>query len=337
MPVSSLIRPLFAARPRLGPGYAAAVLLCAMAVPASAQKELTIAVAATPLSLPIYVAHDQGYFADEGLKPRWAECLGSFRCLRLLFAGEVDLATVTDAAVMFGSFERTDYSVLATFVKVPDDLKLVARRSAGITAPQHLAGKRIGVVWRSASHFFFDAYLLVNGVDPKSVIAVGMAPEDLVDALATGKVDAISTWEPLGHEASARLGADVVLLTDPGVYSETFNLVASRRLTGTHDADLAKLLRAIHRGERFIRARPEQAKAILRARLKTEPAVVDWIWRSPQFRLTLEQSLLRTLEAQARWAMRSGHVWATKAPNYLNFVHAAPLRSVDDEAVSLPR
>lgn len=319
---------------------ATVALLCAAITAASAaapQKELAIAVAPAPPSLPLYVAESQGYFAEEGLKLRWLECRSGVRCMELMLGGEADLATAADAAVMFRSFERNDYAVLGTLAKIPDDLKLVARRSAGITTARNLVGKRIGTVLRSSSHYFLDAFLLLNGIDPHSAFIVGLAPEDMVDALADGRVDAVSVWEPMGFQAWTRLKNDAVLLHDPEVYNASFNLLASRRITGSRDADLAKLLRAIGRAQRFIAARPLDAQAILRARLGMDQASVDWIWKSAQYSLTLDQSLLRTLEAEARWAQREGHVLGKRTPNYLKFIHAAPLRSVDDDAVSLPR
>lgn len=314
---------------------ALAALLLACAWPALAQRALTVAVASSPLSLPLYVADSEGYFADEGLKLNWVECTGGFRCMQLMFGGQADLATASDVPVMFNSFERSDYAVIGTFATVSDELKVVARRSAGITSAQQLAGKRIGAVLRSSSHYFLDAFLLINGIDPTSVTLVALRPEEMVDSLTTGKVDAVSAWEPIGYQAKARLADDAVVLPNAAVYNETFNLIASRRVFGTHDAELVKVLRAVERATRFIRTQPAQAQAILRNRLKVDQGLVDWVWPGLQFRLSLDQALLRTLEAEARWAMRGGQVDARKAPKFRSFVHTAPLRAANEAAVSL--
>lgn len=327
--------PALLGRLRLWLGLAA--LLVGAAAAGAPPKELTIAVANTPLSLPLFVADSQGYFADEGLKPRLQECVGGFRCMQLMFAGEADLATAADAPIMFNSFDRADFAVLGTFVVAHDDTKLIARKSAGITKPQHLTGKRVGAVLRSSSHYFVDAYLLMNGVEPKSVTALDLAPGALVGALASGQVDAIAVWEPQGWQAMHRLKDDATLLPSRGVYNETFNLVASHRVIGTRDAELAKVLRAVERATRFIRARPAEAQALLRARLKLDQDTVDWLWQGMRFRLSLDQGLLRTLESEARWALREGHVPQGKVPNFLKYVHTAPLRAVNESAVGLPQ
>ena len=79
--------------------------------------------------------------------------------------------------------------------------------------------------------------------------------------------------------------------------------------------------------QRFIVARPREAKEILKRRLALDEGFVAWVWKDLDYRLGLEQSLITTLEAEARWALREGHVAAGQAiPNYLRFVEPAPLR-----------
>ena len=115
------------------------VLTVVMAASALA-AELTIAVSRTPLSLPFYVAQERGLFKDEGLDVRVVDCVASPQCFTAMHEGKADLATVADLPVMFNSFERRDWALLATFVNSSNDLKLVARKSAGIAAAKDLAG-----------------------------------------------------------------------------------------------------------------------------------------------------------------------------------------------------
>ena len=74
----------------------------------------------------------------------------------------------------------------------------------------------------------------------------------------------------------------------------------------------------------------------MRQRLLLDPAVIDQVWPSFSFRLSLEQSLLTTMEGEARWAVREAHVGNVQIPNFLRIVHTAPLRSVRSDAVRLP-
>jgi NitT/TauT family transport system substrate-binding protein len=104
-------------RPATGRALKAALLvaLAFVANPGSAQ-ELTIAVSRTVLSLPLYVAESQHYFAAEGVAVRTLECMGGQRCIKLIFDGQALLATASELPVMFNSFARSDYAVIASFV-----------------------------------------------------------------------------------------------------------------------------------------------------------------------------------------------------------------------------
>src|SRR5262249_49147312 len=143
------------------------------------------------------------------------------------------------------------------------------------------------------------------GVDPRRVHMVPMQAEDMLPALRGARVDAIAVWEPYAWEALQ--GADPVAVHLPvSGYIETFNLVAPRSRFGRDDALLAHLLRALDRAEGAIQADPAAAQAVLVKRLGVDPRFVDWVWHGLSFRLSLEQSLLTTMESEARWAQREG-------------------------------
>lgn len=307
-------------------GLVGALATLCLGLPVMA-AELTLAVSRTALSLPIHVADSQGYFAAEGVSPKLVECNGGQRCLKRLLEGGAELATASDLPVMFNSFARDDYAVVATFVSTANDVKLVARRSAGISAPAHLVRKRIGTVKGASAHYFLDAFLLFHDVDPQLVRVVDLPPEKVAAAFQNREVDAVAVWEPHGWMAMQAAGRDAVVLPSPRIYKETFNLIASRRTLAEREDDVVRVLRALARAQRFIAAQPREAKNILKQRLALDEAFVSWVWQDLDFRLGLEQSLITTLEAEARWALREGHVTAGQAiPNYLRFVEPAPLR-----------
>ena len=307
-----------------------------VAAPPAQAAPLTLAVARTPLSLPLYVAQAMGYFSEAGLNPTLSDCVGGHRCLQLVLEGAADLATASDSPVMFRSFERSDYVVIGTFATTSDDVKLVGRRSASITRPGDLRGKNVAVVRGASSHYFLDSFLLLNGIDPRSVNMIALQPDEMAAAMQSGKVAAVAVWEPFAFDTLRAMKGDATVLPHAGVYSLSFNLVAQRWLAGARDTDLVKLLRAVGRAEAFIRNKPLEAQAILRRRLGVDQAFIDWVWPGLHFQLSLDQSLIKTLESEARWAIREGHVAGKTVPNYLRYMHPLPLREVDANAVSLP-
>jgi hypothetical protein len=93
----------------------------------------------------------------------------------------------------------------------------------------------------------------------------------------------------------------------------------------------------VERTLQSIREQPAKAQALLADRLGADQAFIDVIWPSLQYRLRLEPSLIKTLESEARWALREGYVRNDGMPNYLGFIHAGPLRSTLPTAVSMAR
>lgn len=298
---------------------------------------LAVAIARTPLSLPLYVAQAEGYFEAAGLDLKVTDCNGGHRCLQFVLEGAADVATASDSPIMFRSFEREDYAVIGTFVTTSVDVKLVARPSAGVTTPAQLRGKKVGVVRGSSSQFFLDSYLLWHGIDPGSVDLVWLQPDEMAAAMLSGKVAAVAAWEPFAFDTLSAMKGDASVLPDAGIYTLSFNLVAHKRLAGARDAELVKLLRAVARAETFIQSHPAEAQAILRKRLDVDQRFIDWVWPGLRFRLGLDQSLVKTLEGEARWAIREGHVSGKTVPNFLRYMYAPPLREVDANAVGLPR
>ncbi|MDR7304825.1 ABC transporter substrate-binding protein [Rhodoferax saidenbachensis] len=304
---------------------------------AAGAESLTLAVSRTPLSLPLYIAQSNGYFAAEGLEVKINECLGGHRCLRQVLDGQADVATTGELPVVMNSFSSSDYAVIGTFTKSSDDIKLVTNARAGIRAPAQLVGKRVGAIKGTASEFFLELYLLTAGLDPQSLSIVDVQPEDMVQALQSGKVDAISVWQPFGYQALKAMGAGATLLPSNNAYIQTFNLVSHRKLVGTRDTTLTKLLTAVERAERFIQEHPADAKRLLMQRLALEQDFVDSVWPGLRYRLVLDQALLVTMEGEARWARREGHAVGPLKPNFLQLVHSAPLHTVKPDAVATLR
>ena len=315
---------------------AALVLMLVGGQPArAANLPLSLLVSTTPLSLPVYVAQARGFFELEGLDARVTDCTGGFRCLQLLLDRQGDVATVGDLPLALRAFQSKDFAVLATMSHSAEDLKLVADSGRGISTVGQLAGKRIGVVRGSASQYFLETLLFNAGIDPRGVTLVELTPEGVGAAARSGTVDAVAIWEPYAHAAREAWGQRALVLPSATVYRQTFNLVAHRSLVGARDEALRRLLRAIERAQRYIQEEPAAARALLAARLKLEGRVAEAATEGMSYKLGLDQSLVSTLESQARWARREGHVDMRQLPNYLELLHRGPLQAVNPAAVGI--
>ena len=314
------------------PAFALATL-ASLAPAAAAAEPFRIAASRAPVSLPLYVAQQRGFFADEHLEVAITDCIGGARCLRQVFDGQADLAATSEMPVVLQAFAHADVAILATLAHANDNLKLIARKASGITRSEQLAGRRVGVIAGTASQYLLETHLLAVGVDPRGVSMVPLQAEETVAALKSGRIDGLAVWEPFGYAALHGIDAVGVRLPLSGGYIESYNLVGRRALFAARADALVRLLRAVERAEQFIRTHPADAQAILREQLKLDQNFVDWVWGGLGFRLSLDQALLTTMEGEMRWAQREGHVAGGARPNVLTLIVPGPLRAVRPDAV----
>ncbi len=295
----------------------------ALAVP------LNLAVSGGPVSLLVYAAEENGYFKSEGLDMHLMECSSGRTCLKLLTDGAVDLATAADVVVAISSFARPDLTILGTLSTSSHQIKLIARRSAGIALPDQVRGKRLATVQGTSAQYFLDSWLLFHGIESTMVRHVYLTPDALGQALQRKEVDAVAIWEPLASQAVQLLGDDALALPNPRVYTQHFNLVGTQKGVQSRRTDLQKVLRALVRAQQFIREQPEAAMQMLARKLNLDSTAAQLQMKEQDYRLRLDQSLVTTLSSQLRWAVREGHVKSDAVlPNSLRLIETSLLREL---------
>jgi taurine transport system substrate-binding protein len=73
---------------------------------------------------------------------------------------------------------------------------LVVRDGSGITAPQDLKGKKLGVPFVSTTHFHTLFALEQFGIDPGELEILNMQPNQIAAAWERGDIDAAFVWNP---------------------------------------------------------------------------------------------------------------------------------------------
>lgn len=297
---------------------------------------LRIGVSETILSLPLFVAQAEGYFQKRGVDVEFVSCIGGNRCVRNMLAGETELSTSTELPVVFNSFTRTDFAILTSFVSVSNDVKVVARSEHNINEPSRLKGRTLGYVKGGASHYVLDLVLVYNSIDSSKVTLKEITPESALSTLANGEVDALCIWEPFASRIQMEMGDEVELVPIPKLYTETFNLVAMNSAIKARPKDMEKIVLALKDSTQFIQNNPDKTKALAAKRLGVPIALINRIFDDYRYRLSLSRSLRRTMEGQARWASREGHVDPKlPQPNFTGFVNPQFLNAVDPSAVTL--
>ena len=300
-------------------------------------QKITFATTYQPESALIHIAVGNGYFAGEGLDVRLLMNTFGKQALQAVIENKADLAMVAETPIMFNILKGEKIFVLATMVTSTTNHAVVARKDAGIKAPADLLGKRIGFTPGTTSDFFLDSLLIANNLSRHDVQLIPLKPEEMLDAIMAGKVDAVSTWNYPLTQIKQQLSASGLVFYDRHLYTETFNIAARQDFVHNNVQTVERFLRALIKAEEFAEKNPDQAQAIVAAATKIDKNLVREVWKAFTFRVVLDRTLLITLEDETRWAIREKLSQHTEMPDYENFIYQDSLKSVKPEAVKALR
>jgi NitT/TauT family transport system substrate-binding protein len=263
---------------------------------------LTIAVGETAGFYPAKIAITQGYFNEEGLQVKAISCINGKRCLKHLTDGEAQISTTADMPLVLAAHEGKNFGIFATMCTSAKDHVFLVRSDSGIKTPADLRGQRIAYVPGMSSHYFTDTFLNFHGIGTNDVRRVTIDPSKIEDQTKARAYDAAGLYEPLATYAINSLEDTWLIFPNPRLYTASYNLIADNSVS---DQTLIKVLRAINKAIEFVKANPDQAVMMH----GTNPTKYNC-------NLRLSQTLLGTLEAQSRWAIREHLVPVSPVPDF---------------------
>jgi len=302
-------------------------------------EKITLAIGQESLSSLAIIAGKNNYFHEQGVDVSIKTFKGGKQALiKGLLSGDADIATTADVPIVFNSFDRNDFKIVATIGSSDNEPRIIARKDKLISSPQTLTGKRIVTKKGSAVHFFLNTFLAYSGITNEDIeLSFTKNGHEMVNLLASGKVDAISHREPFISQAINRLGDNAIIFEKPGAYTKTFNLVATDTAIQNKAEAIKRVLKALLMAEEFARKQPaDTIKIVANALGITEGSLIT-VWNSIELSLELDQTLITTLEAQSRWAISNQLVNFSHEVNYLEHIDPSLLRLVKPDAVNISR
>jgi len=300
-------------------------------------EKITIAYSTASNAVLVYIAFAKGFFAEEGLAATPQPHAFGKLALNAVFEGKADLATVADTPIVFAVMNGKKITTLAVIQTSNKNEAIVARRDRGIEKPPDIKGKKIGVPFGTNAQFFADAFLLANGMERKQVTLIDMKPDEMATALDSGKVDAVSIFNPTVKQLEKGLGKRGIVFFGEAIYTEAFCLAAEQEYAKKNPEAIKKVLRALIKAETFVKEHDEEARRLVAEFINTDKAVLDEIWPIFTTRVSLNQALLVDFEAQTRWALKNKLTEGTSMPNYLDYIYFDGLQAVKPEAVRMVR
>lgn len=297
-------------------------------------ETVTICVGGFP-GISVLLAHELGFFVQEGLEVTVKKYLVGLQALEAMLAGECEMATVGETPVVMKSFERQDFRIVATTATSDDATRVLANKERGIQRPEDLKGKRIFVHKNTTNHFFVVMFLAKFGLSADDVTLIYQNVEDFSEAITKGKIDAFVGNDLTISKPRKALGDHAVVFSAPGLCLTTYNLAVKSSVIRERSQLVKSVLRALLQGEEvLVKERSQAVTALAKATNGDEHDMAATL-AANSWHVGLEQILLLSLEQEAQWAIDSGLTSKTRMPNYLDFIHRDALFSLKPEAVTM--
>lgn len=239
---------------------------------AGASQVTKLSVGITPIAnaANLYIAIEQGYFADEGLDVSPTIIQTASTAIPSLLNDELQLALMTSVPAVTAASKGLPISVIAGNDRYPlkgdsDTTALVVSPGSGISSLTALAGKTVALVGlKSAPDLALRVVLKKAGVDPSDVEFVEIAYPDMVFALQSNRVDAAFVVDPFLTSAKAA-GLDVISqpFTEGLGGMNALLWVSSDKFVQANPETSAKFATAIKKAGEYANEHPEAVRNVL--------------------------------------------------------------------------
>jgi NitT/TauT family transport system substrate-binding protein len=224
-------------------------------------------------NLPFFVADEKGFFTDAGVKYVAIPYPTSNQLAEDLAAGHIDCFTGASVVPVLqcelvSPGKIKIFSTSRITENNPFDAIFVVD-SSPIHTLADLQGRKIAVFPGATASALLKKFLTDNGIDTSTVTFVSIAPDQNIDALTEGKVDAIYAYEPTVTAAAATpllrklYGSVYAALLSPNPISVS---AINSGFAKEHPKTAASLITAFERAFDFLITNDEESRALLAKR-----------------------------------------------------------------------
>ena len=236
--------------------------------------ELThVTVASSPslVGIPIRLAHEKGFFEDEGLAVELVTATSPAEQAPLLLNGDVPFSysSVHDTLLAAGQGLPFKLVVPMAIAAPAEEAKpgfgnLIVAADSGIQSPADLEGRTVSVTSiGGTSHMDYMTKLDQLGVDSDRVKWVETPVQRSIDSLRQGQVDAVTSSEPFGTMAVEAGEARFLFSADDVIPSAAYlGLITSHNYAEQHPDVVRAMANAVLRANQYALDHPEMVQEI---------------------------------------------------------------------------
>jgi NitT/TauT family transport system substrate-binding protein len=301
-------------------------------MPLGPPLQLSLGLAPFPYSGLVAIGEAKGFFTESGLDLSIKDYAFGFATLEALSRGEIQMAMGNEFS--FAMMINDDPSLrLVASVALVNTNEIVVRKDRNIHQPADLKGKRIGFCPNTSSEYYLLSFLLVNKILRSEVTVVEIPAAGLVEAIVNGDIDALSGWDTIVYDSKKKMPQNAV--SWPAQNNRDWQwILAVKDSTTPSPEPVKRFLKALLRAEDFVLTNREEAKNIIAGRWGFEPAFIQQVWDKTRLNVTLNQSLIASLESFSKWC-REKEGKKGEGPNFLQYVYTDALAQIDPKAVTI--
>jgi NitT/TauT family transport system substrate-binding protein len=252
------------------------------------------------------IALHKNFFRKHGIKVKLSEQDLSKYSFEEVLNGNADLAAVEESPIIHQAFKGTDFVILSIIHTATRNVKLLAKKSNGVTTLTELREKKIGVVEKTSAEFFLFEILRHLDMSFNDVEIVYGSNEELETKFRSNEIDAVCLREPHIHLLNHEIDPDNSFISHgKDNYLTVVNLVGSKEYVNKNPEIVKRFLNALKEAENEISVNKERAIGVVADDLNLEQ---DYLYEScigAECNLSLTQRLIMELESEASWLINN--------------------------------
>jgi NitT/TauT family transport system substrate-binding protein len=256
----------------------------------------------------IFIAHDKGYFQDEGIEAELIPLIGGEKIMTALQQNKVDIGFSNVASMIFGFDDGAKFAsivggaaqdatcpVHAIFVHANSDIRTVAE----------LENAKIAVnTNRAIDEVMVPPLVMKYDADPSGIQFLPIPFPEMFTALKRGEVDAVVQIEPfvtIGNTDSdlRRISYNYIKLQP---VTEISSMVAMQAWVETHPELVHAFRRAIIKAAKFANTHSQETRNVLRQYVPLEKNILDTLILPRFIEGSLNEGLLDEMILRMRQA-----------------------------------
>jgi NitT/TauT family transport system substrate-binding protein len=244
---------------------------------ASVTNQPTTTQSSTPLKIghvtswigysPFYVAMEQGFFEEQGLKVEQNVVADETLANAAMVAGKLDGILATINMYLIGADQKQNFKVVGLIDYSKGGDGVVGR----VNSLAEAKGKRVAAPLGTPNHALLLHGLNKNGLTKDDVQLINMTVEDATAAYISKTIDITASYQPFMNKAITEGGGKIIYSSAeaPGLITDA--VAFSGPALQNRPEDIEKFLKGLMRGVQFIKDNPEEGLKIIATKLEITP------------------------------------------------------------------